>query len=223
MLRTASWFCVVSAFSLVSAQAGVIYDNGVGPSDISSGYTSDFDGGQQLADDFTLQPGQNTIRDVHWLGNWSTTIDPSTVTDDFSIRFFADIGGSPNSTILHDYYVGNVVKSDTGSTFNGKAIYSYAAAIPDTVLTDSQTWWISIVNDSVSVSGSWAWVGDLTSIVGTTAHRSLDGNSWSTNSSSGLAFQLTDDAAPPVPEPSTIALILIGALGLTGYQLQRRR
>ena len=73
-------------FGYTSRRAGRRnFDNGV--PDLQTGVVSDFDAGQEAADNFVLQPGMATITDVHWSGVYDRT-ETAPTTDNFTIRFF---------------------------------------------------------------------------------------------------------------------------------------
>ncbi len=66
---TAYLFAIGLSFLGISqGYAAIIYDNG-GPAANSAGFISDFSSSAltstQVADSFTLEPGQNTITDIH--------------------------------------------------------------------------------------------------------------------------------------------------------------
>jgi hypothetical protein len=101
--------CIAGALLAGSATAGVIYDNGSilgGGARSDVGFTTQFQG----ADDFVLQSGMNTIRDVHWAGKYVGNV----VEDNFTIRIFEDNSGLPQDNFLFEFAVGSVSREATG-------------------------------------------------------------------------------------------------------------
>lgn len=200
---------------LPAAAAPVIYDNG--GADGSRGWWSDFDGvQQQMADNFVLGAGSNTITGINWSGSYYSSNTP-TIADNFVIRIFSNSGGVPDVSPIYSFNVGNAVnRVDSGiddATWNID-IYNYSAAITSTTLVAGTTYWLSVVNDTSGHTDDWLW--ENSQPVGSSAFRVGDGNSWSAHSTE-LAFQIT-----AVPEPETYAMLLAG-LGLLGFMACRRK
>ena len=82
------------------AMAGIIFNNGA--PDLNNAGESDFDFPFQQADNFSLAPGAETIRDVHWWGIYAF-INTPTAPDNFTIRIFADNGGVPAVNSLFNF------------------------------------------------------------------------------------------------------------------------
>ena len=88
----------------IPATALVIYDNGTTP---SNSFVSDTDFPLFVADDFSLAPGANVITGVQWTGLYFPSNTP-TQPDNFTIQFFADVGGSPALTPFLSLPMGNL-------------------------------------------------------------------------------------------------------------------
>ena len=204
-----------------TASAGTIFDNGVTDlSSINLGSVSDIsDPGTQQTDDFQLDPGQTTIRDVHWTGIYIN--GDQIAEDDFTIRIFADNSGTPAINPLLS--VGNltVQKVDSGVDHNGYNIFQYDVGGLNIALNANTTYWLSIVNDTVADSDSWCWAGIL--FDGNSFWRQLDGDNWN-SLNHRWDFTLTDDVAEPiVPEPASVALLLTGLLGISAFRNRVRK
>lgn len=208
------------AFGLMlpATAATVIYDNG--SADGSRGWWSDLDGAlqpfQQIADNFVLGAGSNTLTDISWSGSYYSSSTP-TAADNFVIRIFSDLGGVPDINPIYSFNVGNAVnRIDSGidDTTWSIDIYNYSASVPSTTLTAGATYWLSVVNDTSGHTDDWLWENSQTS--GSSAFRLGDGNSWNPHSTE-LAFRIS-----AVPEPETYAMLLAG-LGLLGFAARRRK
>jgi hypothetical protein len=194
-------FVLFAGFS----SAAVIYDNGT--PDKITGVPSDFAWPNHMADDFVLSATVGTtITDAHWWGVYNPNDSPT--TDDFTLRIYADQGGSPHTSPLHDIHVGSAVtRTDTGDDFVTTVtldIYEYAAIVPPISLSAGTTYWFSVVNDTTAdTNDSWFWLSS-SSQVGGNAHTSSNPAFGWTLGGTELAFQLTNGV--PIPEPSSLAI-----------------
>lgn len=207
----------------------IIYDNGgpllpcnTGPcgfiADVSLGTV-----GQEVADDFTLNAGRNTITDVHWWGAYVPSDTPTT-PDNFTIRFYQDNGGLPQATAFLALNVGDVGRVATGDkTFSTLAnrlvnLYAFSTVIEPLTLNPNTPYWLSIQNDlAKDPDDVWGWtVSKLGS--GNMAARFGTGP-WATETlfRPELAFNLT-----AVPEPATLLLMGSGLLGLSALRKFRK-
>jgi len=213
-------FLVLVLLGFGRAGAAVIFDNGTPlPPGGLVGFTSDFEVNFQRADDFTLAPGMNTIRTIHW---WGLNSDAGDLSNDFTIRIFDDVSGTPSISSFQTVFQGTAQR-ELVSVHDPDDRFFFSASIPDLTLPANTQHWISIVNQSPSSAGSgWSWAASSTT--GDTVFRNNDGDSWNTSSQRSAAFFLTDDlpvTAAPVPEPASFALFSLVALATA--ILERRK
>jgi hypothetical protein len=176
---------------------------------------SDFGFGQQVADDFQLAGPFLTITQVQWWGGYGFNPDPSP-GDNFKIRFFYDIDGSPvvdPFTTMSASSLSRTVTSLTASSWgshDGGTVYKYLVDLPAPItLSAGTTYYLSVINNT---SSTWGWLED-----GSPSHwyRLSDSNSWQySGRDTNLSFELL-----AVPEPATLLLLSMGGIAL----LRKRR
>jgi hypothetical protein len=207
----------------------IIYNNGA-PATTSSAYSSQLDTvypfNSQVADDFVLQSGGNTITDVHWWGIWWNAGPPGNATA-FNIIFYADDPanpGKPTGSGMADPTSTNIAirtlaasaVGETADPFNVAGFHYDAVLSPPVTLAPGHYWMaIQSVN---TFPPQWGWADN-----GATAGNACQGFPllgyayWqqpipNTVTGREMAFYLTG-----VPEPASLLL-----LGLAGLLIRRR-
>ena len=206
-------FCVSSMTIEVSADI-VVYDNGAGgASGINSGFGSDDFFPQRAASEVNLL-SDATLTGVEWVGSYSGG-GQVPGTDNFTIAFHSDDGGSPLSGApIDSFNVGNQVnRVDSGfDSSSGADVFEYSADV-NFNLSAGTTYWLSIY-DQDATNGGFFW--GIVSGGGTLAATSDSGGSWFVIGGGGLLdFRLT-----AVPEPSSITVL--GLLSLVVLNRRRR-
>ena len=169
---------VLIAFTLVCswsipATADVIYDNGTTP---SNSFVSDTDFPGFVADDFSLAPGANVITGVQWTGLYFQANTP-TQADNFTLEFFADVGGSPVVTPFLSLPVGNVGRTDTGVDITGSDLFAYTANVAPIALAPNTVFWLSIFNDTAAdTDDHWYWA--MQDVLGNSHARGNSADPW---------------------------------------------
>ncbi len=210
---------LIALCASLPASASVFFDNG--PPDLMSARTSDFDVGDQVADDFALTEAVVDGFFVRWFGVY---FDPVTQLpgnpaspDDFVVRLFNDEGGMPETDPFFQQGAGDVGRTLTGQQLRvgpfAFEIYEYVAEVDPSGLEANTTYWLSIVNDtSADVGNNWAWTTSVP-MTGNAQGRAADASPWLADNGE-LAFQFV------IPEPGSATLAVIGLLG--SVALRRR-
>ena len=197
----------------------IIYDNGTTP---SNSFVSDTDFPLFVADDFSLAPGANVITGIQWTGLYFPSNTP-TQPDNFTIQLFADVGGSPVVTPFLSLSIGNPGRTDTGIDLTGSDLFAYSANVAPITVAPNTFFWLSIFNNtSADTDDNWFW--GMQDALGNSHGRDDPADPWLPQVQGPVGnrqdFQLT---GPAIPEPSVLALLTIGVVGLLGCRRQRAR
>jgi hypothetical protein len=208
-----------------AASGGVIYDNG-GVPDVAAGTTWYFAQSPgngfvstEFADDFVLEEGASTIRDIHWYGDvfGFNLVDE---LDSFTVTIYATaVGALAPGAVVTVAQITSIDRQDVVLA-NTSDTYLYSARVEDIVLEPGVRYWLGISGDSGSADAPWGWRS-------TDAGNGVRG--WSRSGATGqfepigtdfavgeTAFYLTDD----VPAPGGVALA--GVMGMIGARRKRR-
>jgi PEP-CTERM motif-containing protein len=207
---------LVLALVIPMAQAAPIYSQTVLDDGSSFGTFSSLDGGNQIADNFSLGY-QYSVTGLTW---WGSYFD-SDVADSFTVRLFSDDGGQPleNADILDSNSLAVNQTTVLGATdYYGQQIYRYEVSL--NVLLGPGDFYLSIMNDAADPYGEWFWA-DAASGDQVNWFRVDANEPWTEYPDYDLAFVLNGErVVTEVPEPGTWVLMLLGLFGLL---LQTRR
>jgi hypothetical protein len=159
--------------------------------------------------------GPFDINRVDWQGGYVNPNTPAPVSG-FTIGFWADGGGQPGALLLSQTIPGTADETFVGSV-RGVPTYDYGTPLATPFTAGPGSYWISI-QANLAVPPEWAWHtgtgGDSRSL------EVVNGNQ--TFSGVDLAFTLDGEPVAPVPEPSTLALFGVGAVGLLCFARHKR-
>lgn len=146
-------------------------------------------------------------------------------TDVFTIQLFADVAGSPAVAPLLTLLVGSPGRTDTGSnTTTGSDIFAYSVDVAPIALAPGTRFWLSIFNNtSIDTNDNWFWT--MQDAAGNSFIRFNVADPWQPAtpgaSNPGNRHDFTLIGPTAVPEPSALALVLIGAIGLLACRRKR--
>jgi len=199
-----------------SASATILYDQMTNPGTTiltSSWVPPNGTDSDTYAWDNFLLPTQSTIREVWWIGGGSPV-------SGFTVRFYTGLAAAPDlqPTITAlpeeetpaDYLKGYRFDTNANETPIGGGLNQYHVVLPTTLdLPGNKVFWIKIEGDTV---GFPTW-GLARATHGRDEHyfRYITGAHMFFNGTGSEAFQLRGDA---VPEPGTLAVLLLGGVGV---------
>jgi hypothetical protein len=196
----------------------ILFDNG---NHASSGNESS--DSVESAGSFRLTQGAE-ITGVTWKGVYERLGTP--LGDDFVIRIYnnRNVFGQgnlptlpPKTSAIFTQEIGQANRTATGETFpsgypqNPNIVYGYSASIDPFYAATGTTYWLEIYNQSTN--NTWFWSGDRFGLQYPSAYFISDGrfSEWIVPDTI-FTFQL--NGVVSVPEPSTVILFALGAIGL---------
>lgn len=167
-------------------------------------------------------PTENgTVTAIDLAGYYFNDASGTPPSDSFTLNLYSTSSGVPTA-IISTSTLSSVVRTVLGSSSDGYTIYNYTGNLNTPLpLSTTQTYYLGI-SDTTSAYEEFV-VDDAVSPGLTQIEKSLDGATAPPVFFGGdgpIAFDLTGTAA--VPEPSSLALFLLGGL-LLGWQLRRGR
>jgi hypothetical protein len=181
-----------------------------------SGSFANTDANQYVYDTFKLTNAE-TLTSLNWQGTDAGGAQ-------FTLRFYDTQpstpdsgGGNPSKSYLN-------VTPDVTQAAGG--FFSYAYALPTSFAASAGTqYWLSVV----AINSSWLWAGDgagTPNCTGSTVPPCSTfytfGNSLWTGLADYRALTLNNANSSPVPEPSSIALLLLGGILLRRFSMSSK-
>ncbi len=218
--NTMKSFCLIALllFAFSQVQSAVIYDNLGPPADSPGGLNIS---GFAVADDFTLGSSTSVTQFTFWAHGENADSD---LSDSIGWAIFNNNSGAVGSLIASGTDT-SVTKTDTGLDLSGDTIFKVDGDFGGAISLGADTFWISFRDGpwGAAYDGTIAgWIQSSGTSIGSSVR--FDSNEenpiFPSTHAGNMHFQLFDNAI--IPEPSGIALLGIGAIGLLGCRRRRR-
>lgn len=225
MTRPVPWIVLVWCLVLVAGQAraGIVFDQGSPTGGLGHAISFRPDSDRpRLADDFLLSVDAYITGLTFWTlesGLWNGTLQ---------YYLYADEGGLPSLTAFATGSAANVSREVTG-TFTIGTQYRNSFEFESAVHLDANTvYWLGLFMESESPSDAIFWETTSQGFGSKVVRSEFSAGVpvWNPIGIDGvdqMAFQISGVEVTAVPEPSTLALCLAGAVALAGYRRRFNR
>ena len=143
------------------------------------------------------------------------------------VELFTDAGGLPTAVAAAGANTGVLTGIDTGLVnVYGNEIYKWSLAFSPIALTGGTTYWLGV--KSPEANRLWIWSNATSDGSGDVVLRNTNSGSWfhSVGNPPGTdsqAFAFGGTSTAPVPEPASLAMWGLGALGMMFARRKRRQ
>ena len=190
----------------------------------------------QTFDNFQIA-ADSTITEVAWQGSYfntnvnDNTFNPPANATGFTVALYADSAGEPGALLSSQFFSPaaaneTFVAQQAFSATLGLGVYNYSAALVPFAASGGTTYWLSIYAQSPDANADqaqWGWNGG-TGGDGTSMQASFGNRPGEVNTDRAMTLTGHEGIDPaPVPEPATLTLWSMGALGCAVGAYRRRR